>query len=125
MLKYDAAWAGKYLTEGHRKEIKRDEFFVYKERGKIIGVVSLITDVSGVAEIRDMIIKPEYRREGHGRKMLSELVELAKKRKIRKLYAFIFSRHGRLYESAGFEREGILKSHFAAGENLAIMSKFL
>jgi ribosomal protein S18 acetylase RimI-like enzyme len=30
-----------------------------------------------------------------------------------------------LFKSAGFEKEGILKSHFADGEDLSVMSKFL
>lgn len=125
MPEYDETWAREYLEEGHKKETKLDEFFVYKEGEKTIGTISLITDVSDIAEIRDMVLKPEYRNKGYGRKMLDEIVGLAGARKIRKLYAFIFPQFEEMYQSAGFEKEGILKSHFAAGEDLTIMSRFL
>ncbi len=37
MLQYNAKWAKDYLTKGHGKEIKRDEFFVFREGKEIIG----------------------------------------------------------------------------------------
>lgn len=125
MPQYDQEWAEGYLSEGHGKEIVKDEFFVHKEGGEVIGAISLITDVSGAAEIRDMVVKPEFREKGYGTKMLQELTELAKERKIRKLFAFVFPQLEHLYASAGFEKEGVLKSHFKEGEDLAIMSRFL
>ncbi len=123
MGEYDTKWAGQYLKEGHRKEIKSDEFFSYKEEDKLVGTVSLVTDVSGVAEIRDLVIKQEYRGKGYGKNMLNELINLAKERRVRKLFAL--TKIENLFKSAGFEKEGILKSHFAKDEDLVIMSKFL
>lgn len=125
MPAYDRKWAEAYLQEGHRKEIARDEFFIWKEQGKLCGVISLVTDVSGVAEIRDMVVKPEWRGKGYGQKMLDELVRGAAERKIRKLYALIFPPHEKLFQSAGFAKEGVLKSHFKEGEDLILMSRFL
>ena len=125
MPKYNQKWAEDYLIKGHKKEIKKDEFFVYKEKGKLIGNISLITDVSNIAQIRDMVVKPGYRSKGYGKKILNELIKLAKKRKIRKLYAFTFPRLEKFFKSAGFEKEGLLKSHFTSDEDLIIMSKFL
>ncbi len=125
MPQYNKTWAKKYLTEGHKKETKKDEFFVFKEKNKLIGIIALITDVSNVAQIRDMVVKPEYRGKGYGKVMLNGLIKLAKKRKVRKLYAFTFPKLEKFLKSSGFEKEGILKSHFAPKEDLIIMSKFL
>lgn len=125
MPQYDKTWAKEYLIEGHKKEVKKDEFFVYTEGGETIGTISLITDVSDVAEIRDMVVKPKYRNKDYGKKMLEELMGIARERKIRKLYAFIFPQSEKMYRSVGFEKEGVLKNHFVVGEDLTIMSKFL
>ncbi len=123
MHEYNQKWAERYVIEGHKKEVKSDEFFVRKEGNTVIGTVSLIVDVSGVAEIRDLVVRKEYRGKGYGKKMLADLINLAKKRKIRKLFALAKTEN--LFKSAGFEKEGALKSHFADGEDLSVMSKFL
>lgn len=125
MPQYDQEWAEEYLKEGHGKEIVKDEFFVYKENGELIGILSLITDISGVAEIRDMVVRKEDRRKGYGTKMLQELIGIAKERKIRKLFSLVFPITEHMNASLGFVKEGILKSHFKEGEDLVIMSKFL
>jgi len=125
MPQYDLHWAERYLVEGHKKEVARDEFLVYSEDGKMLGIVSLITDVSGVAEIRDFVVEPSERRKGYGRRILDDIVAIAKERGMRKLFSLSLPQAESLYASAGFIKEGILKSHFAPGEDLAIMSKFL
>ena len=125
MPAYDRKWAAKYLTKGHGLEVARDEFFAMRENGKLVGIVSLITDVSGVAEIRDLVVKPAHRGKGYGRVMLKQIVSLARRQKIRKVFVLAFPRYRKLYESLGFAKEGILKDHFAKGENLIVMSRFL
>ena len=124
VTQYDQKWALAYLSKGHRIEVVSDEFFVLREKSEIIGIASLITDVSGVAEIRDEVVKPKYRGRGYGKILLREIVKLAKKRKIRKLFALTFPRYQKFYLSVGFKKEGLLKNHFAKGENLVTMSCF-
>lgn len=125
MPEYNTSWARDYLKQGHRKEIAKDEFFVCKYNGKVIGVVALVTDVSGVAEIRDMVLKKEWRNKGLGKEILKQVIEIAKNRRLRKIFALALPHAEKLYSSAGFEKEGMLKSHFKDGENLSIMSLFL
>jgi len=125
MPQYNRAWASRYLAKGHGLEIARDEFFVLREKGELVGIISLITDVSGVAEIRDEVVKQEYRGKGYGKILIAEVVKLAKKRKIRKVFALTFPRYQKLYADIGFKKEGVLKDHFAKGENLVIVSKIL
>ena len=124
MPEYDLKWAKEYLIEGHKKDIKNDEFFVYQENGEIIGVVSLITDVSNVAEIRDMVIKPEFRRKGYGKNIVQELLELAKERKLRKVFGLVMPELEKFFEKLGFEKEGVLKNHFKQDEHLVVLSWF-
>jgi len=62
MPEYDQKWAENYLIDGHKTEIESDEFFSFIEGNTLIGVISLITDVSNVAEIRDMVIKTRQKK---------------------------------------------------------------
>lgn len=125
MPEYNQKWALRYLAEGHKKETVADEFFAYHKGRDLIGVIAFITDVSGVAQIRDLVVKKEYRHMGFGRKILNELIKIARKRKLRKIFVICFPKLKKFYQSAGFEKEGLLKSHFADNENLIIMSKFI
>lgn len=125
MPAYDKTWAEEYLKEGHKKEIKKDEFFIFKKDNRVIGVVSLIINVSDVAEIRDLVIKKEFRGKGYGRELLQEIISIAQQRQARKLFALVFPEIEKMYAEAGFEKEGLLKNHFAEGEDLVIMSQFI
>lgn len=125
MPEYDEKWAEEYIVEGHKKEVQSDEFFVYKEENNVVGVIAIIVDVSGVAEIRDLVVKPEFRSKGYGKKLLLELESIAKEKGIRKLFSKTLPQSKKLFESASYQEEGILKSHFKDGEDLIIMSKFL
>lgn len=125
MPQYDQEWADEYLIEGHKKEIESDEFFIYKDGELIIGIISMITTSGSVAEIRDMVVKPEFREKGFGTKMLQELIGKTKERKIRKIYSLVFPSLLHFYESAGFIKEGTLTNHFKDGEDLVFMSIFL
>jgi citrate lyase synthetase len=124
MPQYTVKWAEKYFIEGHRKEIKKDEFFVWKEKGKLVATAALVTDVSNVVEIRDLVVKKGYGKDCEMR-IISELVKLAERRKLRKIYALIFPSEVKTYASQGFVREGMLRNHFRKGEHLVIMSRFL
>jgi len=124
-MSYDVEWAKNYLIEGHKSEIAKDEFFVLKENDEVVGVISLITDVSGIAEIRDMVIKEEKRGRGLGKQLLQGVLDIAKEQKLRKVFGLIFPKFEEFYKGEGFEKEGLLKSHYAEGEDLVIMSKFL
>ncbi len=124
MPQYNEKWAEDYLIRGHKKEIKKDEFFVYEENNKKIGVISLITDVSGVAEIRDEVVFPQYQKK-YMEKMLLRIIKFAISRKLRKLFSLVLRENVKFYKSIGFRKEGVLRSHFTSGEDLVIMSKFL
>lgn len=125
-MTYSRKWGENYLVKGHKTEILKDEFFVMAdEKNKTIGSVSFILYEGNVAEIRDLVVKKEFRNRGFGKDLLAYLVDYCKALKIRKLCALCLKNKVNLLKQAGFEKEGLLKSHFKKGENLTIMSKFL
>lgn len=124
-MDYSNEWTLNYLANGHKTEIKKDQFFVLGEGNKVIGVVALVINVSDVAEIRDMVVKKEARGKGLGKKLLEYVIEYAKYNEVRKIYALIFQKYRLFYESSGFMLEGFLKDHFKDDEHLLIMSKML
>lgn len=122
MTRYNVRWAEDYLEAGHRKEIAKDEFFLFRKGGKIVGVISLMTWPSkDLVEVRDEVAP----NKGVLKKMIAELLELARKRKIRKVYSLSLEQNARTYASLGFRKEGVLKSHFEKGEDIFVMSRFL
>lgn len=124
-MSYNKEWANEYLKEGHKKEIKEDLFYTYKEEDKVIGMVSLVIDVSGLAEIRDLVVNPEYRKKGYSKQILQELEMVAIEKGLRKIFALVFPELQKLFSDSGFSEEGFLRNHFAEGEDLIIMSKFI
>src|SRR3989344_1550840 len=108
-ISYTQEWTLNYLANGHKSEIKKDQFFVLKENNKIIGTIALVINVSDVAEIRDFVIKKEFRKKGFGKKCLEYAIEYAKHNDIRKIYALIFQQYRPFYEKYEFQLEGFLK----------------
>ena len=124
-MTYSEKWTQDYLTKGHATEMKKDLFFVAKEKGKVIGTMSVIIYEGDVAELRDFVVDPKLRGKGFGKQIASETLEILRKQKVRKIYALVYPEYEDFWKKYGFEREGLLKDHFAKGEDLAIVSKFL
>ena len=123
-MSYSQEWTRNYLKQGHKTEIKKDMFFVAKDKNKVIGTMSIIIYEGDVAELRDFLVDNAYRGQGVGKSMMSELMQIIQKQKVRKIYALVFPDCG-FYLKMGFKQEGLLKDHFVKGEDLAIVSKFL
>ncbi|MFH0969598.1 MAG: GNAT family N-acetyltransferase [Patescibacteria group bacterium] len=95
------------------KSLIKDEgadCLVLEENGKIIGFGSLIIHQipceGFVARIEDVIIDQNQRGKGYGRKMMEELIKIAKKKKIKKINLTSNPKRVEarsLYESLGFE----------------------
>ncbi len=124
-MNYTQEWTLNYLADGHRNEVKKDQFFVVKENNKVLGTISIVINVSDVAEIRDFVVKKEHRGKGLGKKLLEYVIEYAKHNDVRKIFALIFQPYRPFYEKYGFQLEGFLKDHFKDGEHLLILSKHL
>ncbi len=124
-MKYSTKWAENYVAKGHREEIIGDKFLVAIENGKVAGSISIVLWEKDLAELRDFYVKPEYRKKGIGRALLEEALRFCKKKKIRKVHGKLFPQYLPFFRQYGFQSEGKLKSHFAEGEDLIIIGKFL
>ena len=90
-----------------------------------MGAVAIVIFKAGVAEIRDLVVKKEYRKKGLGKKLIEYSIEFAKHSNVRKIYCLSLQTYRSFYEKYGFELEGFLKNHYKEGEHLVIMSKYL
>ncbi|MBI2583447.1 MAG: GNAT family N-acetyltransferase [Candidatus Aenigmarchaeota archaeon] len=124
-MNYSQKWAENYIKIGHKTEIKKDMFFVAKKGGKVIGTISIVVYEGGVAELRDFVVDPEFRGKGIGKQVFKNVLCIVRKQKTRKVYFYTFPSYTKFYRKFGFKKEGVLKSHYAKGEDLVIMSKFL
>lgn len=93
--------------------------YVVEDDGRIVGRLSLSRDPhpssQHVADL-GLMVAADYRRRGIGRALLDEAVRWAQSSGVRKLELHVFPWNEpalRLYESFGFEREGIRKGHYA------------
>jgi putative acetyltransferase len=93
--------------------------FVVEDGGLIVGRLSLSRDPHPsshhVADL-GLMVAVDHRRRGIGRALLEEAVRWARESGIRKLELHVFPWNEpalRLYESFGFEREGLRKEHYA------------
>jgi RimJ/RimL family protein N-acetyltransferase len=93
--------------------------YVVEDDGRIVGRLSLSRDPhpssQHVADL-GLMVAAEYRRRGIGRALLDEAVRWAQTSGVRKLELHVFPWNEpalNLYESFGFEREGLRKGHYA------------
>lgn len=121
---YTQQWAEQYVKEGHKIELKKEQWFLVKEEGKIIGLIAVILWEGNVAEIRDRIIKKEIQHKGYERKIIHYAIEWCKINGARKIYSLIPQREKISFEEMGFRLEGFLQDHVKQGEDLLVMSFF-
>jgi putative acetyltransferase len=93
-------------------------FVAEAEDGRIIGRLSVARDQHPasrhVADLGLMVAK-SHRRQGIGRALLQAAVDWAQRSDVRKLELHVFTYNDaaiKLYESFGFEREGLRKQHY-------------
>ena len=88
------------------------------EDGRIVGRLSLARDQHPASKhVADLglMVAQSHRRQGIGRALLEAAVEWARANDVRKLELHVFTYNEAaiaLYESFGFEREGLRKQHY-------------
>lgn len=124
-MRYSQKWAEGYIASGHKKEIAGDKFFVALENGCVVGSISVVVWKGGLAELRDFYVTPACRNKGIGRALFEKALRFCEKKKARKVHAKVFPQYMEFFKEYGFAEEGILKSHFADGEDLLVVGKFM
>lgn len=93
--------------------------FVVEDDGRIVGRLSLARDPhpssQHVADL-GLMVSAGHRRRGVGKALLEQAVRWARESGVRKLELHVFPWNEpalRLYESFGFEQEGLRREHYA------------
>jgi len=92
-----------------------DALFVLDDGGRIIGTAGLhLTRAAGVVSLGVSILARE-RGSGHGRVMVEALIEHARGMEVHKIELEVWPDNARaiaLYESFGFQTEGVRRDHY-------------
>lgn len=116
-------WPGKRLNKERlrkvfNKGLKSQEFLIAKDKGRIMGFVSLIVKNSlstggNLGYISELIVDKPFRQKGVGSRLVDEISKIAKKRGCRKVEldsAFRRKKAHEFYKSKGFDNRGYLFS---------------
>lgn len=87
---------------------------VEQESGRVVGNLRLHVAPYGVADF-GMCVAPGYRRQGVGRRLVTEAIEAARRLGAHKVTLQVWPHNGparRLYRQLGFVEEGRLRRHY-------------
>lgn len=125
-VSFSMPWSLRAFTETLEKSNFR--YFVAEEAGEILGYCGFLY-VLDEAEIPNVCVKASARQMGIGRRMMTVLIEEAKKLGMAMLYLEVRESNvaaRRLYSSLGFEENGIRKNFYEQPvEHAVLMSKAL
>jgi len=103
------------------KKYLRAVFLVSDENGKITGYI-IGVKMGGRGLVISLAVHPEYRRKGHGRKLIEALMEEMDNISVMELQVRIGNKGAlEFYRSVGFERKGIIPSYYGNGEDAVLM----
>ena len=125
-VSFSVPWSLRAFTETVEKENFR--YFVAEESGEILGYCGFLF-VLDEAEIPNVCVKASARCRGIGKQMMTVLIEEAKKLGMAMLYLEVRESNSparALYQSLGFEENGIRKNFYEHPmEHAVLMSKAL
>lgn len=78
------------------------EFFVYRAKGKIIGIVALHIVWEDMAEVRSLVVDARHRKKGIGRELVQKALEEAANLNIPNVFAL--TREAAFFKRLGFKR---------------------
>jgi len=97
--------------------LEKDIIYIYEENSTVLGMFKLIQldhRSSHVAYLGGLAIHPDFAGRGYGNKMMEEIIELGRQINLLRIELtvdVINNKAIRLYEKAGFVKEGILKKY--------------
>lgn len=113
-----------YFNEKEIEEyVKNSIVYLIKNNNDIVGSISYDVMGSDHADISGLVIKPEFQKQGFGRKAMELLFEKLKDYKKLTLCVHPDNHARKLYESFGFKVESRKENYFGDGEPRLIMTK--
>ena len=125
-LSFPSAWS----RESYLRELRsrNSYYFVARLEGAIIGHAGMWT-ISDEAHISTLAVHPDRRRRGLGRRLLSHLIQLARRRHAARVTLEVREANyiaRSLYRQFGFDETGVLPRYYGdTGETGVIMCKLL
>lgn len=111
-LCFSIPWSPAAIEEAFSNELYR--FAVVEEEGRAVGYANFRI-VADEGEIERVAVHPDFRRRGHGRKLMEAMVEYSRKRGVKNMTLDVRVNNEKainLYESCGFAREGLRKDYY-------------
>ncbi len=78
------------------------DFFVYEEKGRVLGCCALHIAWENLAEIKSLAVDEAKQKKGIGTKLVKEALEDAKKLKVKRVFALTYAPE--FFEKLGFKR---------------------
>lgn len=102
-LLHNTYWAHHRSQETIAKSIKNSICFGVYHQQKMVGFARVVTDYATMYWLCDVVIDPEYRGRGLGKKLIQAITEMDE---LKEMFGILATRdaHG-LYEKYGFQRE--------------------
>jgi ribosomal protein S18 acetylase RimI-like enzyme len=129
LLEIEKTTIGLKLYSGYFNEKEVEEYvknsivYLIKNNDDIAGSISYDVIDSNHADISGLVIKPEFQRQGFGRKAMELLFEKLKDYKKLSLCVHPDNHARNLYESFGFKVESRKENYFGDGEPRLLMIK--
>ena len=83
-----------------------DRFWIAEADGKMVGTIAILARGEGVCQLRWLLVAPEYRGCGLGKKLFHEAMAYAESRQFKRIFLETTREQEkaiRLYQEAGFE----------------------
>ncbi len=91
----------------------------------VLGYIHYSLSVDSM-DINSVFVFPNARRKGVGEKLLSAVIDVAKEKKLDKIFLEVRETNApaiNLYQKAGFTKTGVRKKYYSDGENAIVMVK--
>ena len=94
--------------------MESNDYYVWREEGKILGVVR-VQFPHGTCHLDRMVLHPEHRGRGIGKKLTQHIIDLAREKGASKVWLDTtpaLETATKLYLSMGFKEVGFFKKHY-------------
>ena len=120
----DSRWGVEAFAENVSNDY--DYLTAVREGSKVLGygLLRCFDD----AEIIMIAVDPSFRRQGIGRMLLRDMIEEAGQRKVKGIFLEVRESNlaaGRMYEEAGFTKEGLRRNYYHEPTENAVIMRYL